>query len=182
MRRLKKNANINKNISLNNKLKQLNDIGQHKMYVLKCSTALSNYLMRNDREQEALNVMKRAFEHDFSKLTEEEFYGMAKFADEMQGLKDPNSKISIEKEHYINLHRNRNKHHPEYWKDINDMTELDIMELACDWCSRSEQFNTNVIEFLENGQKNRFNFPKDIYENIKKYLLIITEELKKERN
>lgn len=180
MRRLKKIANSNKNIPLNNKLKQLNDIGQHKIYVLKCSIALANYLMKNNREQEALNIMKRAFEHDFSKLTDEEFYGIAKFADEMQITKDSNN-ISEEKEYYINLHRDNNKHHPEYWTNIHDMTELDIMELACDWCSRSEQFNTDVIEFLEDGQKTRFHFPEHIYNNIEKYLLIITEELKKER-
>lgn len=180
MKRLKKKSNIDKNIPLENKLKQLNDIGQHKTYVLKCSTALANYLMENNREQDALNVMKRAFEHDFSKLTDEEFYGMAKFVNEMQVTTDSNSG-SEEKEYYIDLHRNNNKHHPEYWTNINDMTELDIMELACDWCSRSVQFNTDIIEFLEDVQETRFHFPEGIYNNIKKYLLIITEEVKKER-
>lgn len=181
MMRLKKNANIDTNISLENKLKQLNDIGEHKVYVLKCSTALANYLMKHNREQDALNVMKRAFEHDFSKLNKDEFYGMAKFADDMQALKDPKAKTSTEKEYYINIHRSRNKHHPEYWENLKEMTELDIMELACDWCSRSEQFQTNVIEFLETRQETQFHFPKDAYENIKKYLLIITDEIKKER-
>ena len=67
--------------------------------------------MENNREQDALNVMKRAFEHDFSKLTDEEFYGMAKFVNEMQVTTDSNS-VSEEKEYYIDLHRDNNKHHP----------------------------------------------------------------------
>ena len=52
MKRLKKKSNIDKNIPLENKLKQLNDIGQHKTYILTCSTALANYLMENNREQD----------------------------------------------------------------------------------------------------------------------------------
>ena len=32
----------------------------------------------------------------------------------------------------IELHWKNNSHHPEYHNDIYDMTELDLMEMACD--------------------------------------------------
>lgn len=181
MNRLKRLSNMGENISLTNKIKQLQDIGEHKIFVIKCCNLLAQYLLENGREKDALDIMKRGFSHDMSKLSEQEFYGMAEFADDMKSLKNSKEKISPEKEFIINIHRDNNKHHPEYWDNINDMTELDIMELACDWCARSEQFGTDVIEFLETRQETQFHFPKEIYNNIETYLKIIVKLIKKER-
>lgn len=180
MKRLTKLSQIDKNIPLKDKLTQLKDIGEHKIYMLKCCNLLAAYLFENQMEDIALELMKRGFSHDMSKLSDEEFYGMAKFANDMDALKDPKKQISSEKEIYINMHRDNNKHHPEFWDDITEMTTLDIMELCCDWCARSEQFKTDVIEFLQTRQKTQFNFPENIYREIEKYLLIIVDQIKKE--
>lgn len=175
MKRLIKHSEIDKNISLENKLKQLKDIIIHKEYIIESCGILAKYLFKTGRENEALDLMKRAFSHDISKLSDSEFYGMAKYVNEM-GLKNTNNDISTEKEKYINMHRNKNKHHPEYWDSPTEMYELDIMELVCDWFARSTQFNTNAIEFLYSQQETRFHFPKEIFNKIEKYLNILIQE------
>lgn len=161
-------------VSLENKLKQLNDISEHKILVFKYCSKLSNFLFEKNQDELALKLMTRGFSHDISKLNNDEFYGMAMFADDTKSLKDPKEKVSDEKEIYVNLHRDRNRHHPEYWDDADDMKLIDILELCCDWCARSEQFGTDVIEFLETRQDTQFNFSPEIYGEIKKYLILLT--------
>lgn len=36
----------------------------------------------------------------------------------------------------IETHWKNNRHHPEYFKDISNMEELDIIEMVCDWYAR----------------------------------------------
>lgn len=166
---------IDKNIPLEDKLKQLDDIGTHKQFVIEVSCQLSKYLMGENREEESLELMKRAFLHDISKLNDDEFYGMAKFADDTKALKDPKATISDEKQDVINLHWKRNEHHPEFWDDINKIDKISIMELACDWQARSKQFGTNSLEFLKERQDTRFHFPDEIYNDIENYLTVLNK-------
>lgn len=55
----------------------------------------------------------------------------------------------------IVLHKTSNSHHPEFWKNIADMPEIDIIEMCCDWrAANAAQQNTygefkNVLEFYE---------------------------------
>lgn len=180
-RLVKMSIDINKNITLNNKLKQLEDICIHKEYIMKATHIFCKYLFEINRDCDALQLLNRSFIHDISKTSKIEFYGFAKFAFDLDALKDPNRSILKEKEYYIDIHRSNNKHHPEYWDSILDMTELDIMELCVDWFARSWQFDTDVIEFLEIKQETQFHFPQNIYNKIKKYLLILKEQKNKER-
>ena len=170
------NKLIDKNVSLENKLTQLDDIYNHKQLVIETGFKLVKYLMKNNQDELALKLSKRLFVHDLSKIKEDEFYGMAKFADDVDALKDPKKQVESDKQLAINLHWERNSHHPEYWIDLNQMEDLDIMELAADWYARSEQFGTNMLEFLEIRNKDRFHFPQDIYDKIVGYYYIIKEE------
>lgn len=34
-----------------------------------------------------------------------------------------------------------NRHHPEYHSNPNDMTDIDIIEMVCDWTAMSEEFD-----------------------------------------
>ena len=176
MKRLIKHSEIDKNISLENKLKQLEDIIIHKKYIIETCGILAKYLFKNKREAEGLLLMERAFSHDMSKLSDSEFYGMAKYVNEMGLSNNTNNDISEEKEKFINMHRDNNKHHPEYWNSPTEMSELDIMELVCDWFARSTQFNTDVIEFLHSRQETQFHFPKEIFNKIENYLNILIHE------
>ena len=180
MKRLCNGTPIDKNISLENKLIQLDDIFNHKKIVTDICFELVKYFMKNGNDDLALQLSRRAFTHDLSKINEDEFYGMAKFATDTDALQDANKQLTSDKQLAINLHWDRNSHHPEYWTDINQITELDIIELACDWQSRSLQFGTDSLEFLKVRQENRFHFPQDVYDKIEYYLKLINEVIKKE--
>lgn len=180
-RLIKASTNVDRNIPLENKLKQLEDICIHKEYIIKTCHILCKYLFEIGKDEEALQLLERSFSHDMSKAGDVEFYGFAKFAFELDSLKDPNKEIPEEKEYYIDIHRKNNKHHPEYWGSTLDMTDLDIMELAIDWFARSWQFDNDPVEFLEIKQETKFHFPQSVYNKIKEYLLILKEQCKKER-
>ncbi len=40
----------------------------------------------------------------------------------------------------IDHHVTTNRHHPEFHSDLNDMTEVDLMEMVCDWTAMSQEF------------------------------------------
>lgn len=50
----------------------------------------------------------------------------------------------------MSKHYKTNKHHPEYWNDINDMDEESLIEMCCDWCAMSEEYHNSPIEWADN--------------------------------
>ncbi|MGN6544232.1 MAG: DUF5662 family protein [Aureliella sp.] len=40
----------------------------------------------------------------------------------------------------IEHHVTTNRHHPEYHADPNDMTDVDLIEMVCDWTAMSQEF------------------------------------------
>jgi Family of unknown function (DUF5662) len=40
-------------------------------------------------------------------------------------------------------HMSVNRHHPEFHADPNDMTEVDLIEMVCDWTAMSQEFDQN---------------------------------------
>ena len=43
------------------------------------------------------------------------------------------------------------------------MSDLDLMEMACDCFARSLQYNTDFLDFINKRQENRFKFPKEVF-------------------
>ena len=37
-------------------------------------------------------------------------------------------------------HVSHNRHHPEFHDDPNEMTDVDLIEMVCDWTAMSEEF------------------------------------------
>lgn len=58
------------------------------------------------------------------------------------------------KHHYTN-----NSHHPEYFKDITKMTNLDIAEMCADWLAMSEERGNSAVDWADKnvGTKWKFN-------------------------
>ena len=73
----------------------------------------------------------------------------------------------------IELHWKHNSHHPEYFENVEDMSELDIMEMCCDWHARSQQYGTDFLSFVKTRQENRFHFPETMFEKIWNYCVIL---------
>lgn len=144
----------------------------HKQYVLESARILSKYLIEHDNLDMALRLIERCSTHDMSKFSLEELKNLIKLSGN-ENFTNPSWKLSEEEKEIISVHWANNPHHPEHFKNINDMTELDIMEMACDCYSRSIEFNTDLMNFIEIRQKQRFKLPIEMYEKYKNYCLIL---------
>src|SRR5450755_1045681 len=52
----------------------------------------------------------------------------------------PADRLQLAVEH----HRRTNEHHPEYWGGIDNMPEIFVAEMVCDWYARSQEFGTDL--------------------------------------
>lgn len=145
----------------------------HKATLLSVAQKMVEYLFENERGGEAIELAKRCFVHDNSKLESEELYN---FAELMSQTKDSKRKpLTDNQKKLIELHWKNNRHHPEYHKHQEDMTEIDIMEMCCDWYARTVQFKTNFMEIVEAQQNERFHFDEETYKKIKMYCQILVK-------
>ena len=107
-------------------------------------------------------------QHDLSKFRPDEFYpmGYAKF----YVVSDKDRK-QINKA--IVLHRNRNKHHPEFWGVDAVMPEKYIIEMLADWMAMS-LYNTQSDDMTVWLENNIFRIQKimhpETFETLNKYL------------
>ena len=95
-----------------------------------------------DYEEELLT---RAEQHDASKFSTEEYipyvwlteYHRCRRADEP--FEYPEG-IRAQVREAINHHVTTNRHHAEYHADPNDMTDIDIIEMICDWTAMEHEY------------------------------------------
>lgn len=167
---------MNIDFNLKEALAQLEDTTTHKCYLLKSCSKMAKYFLEQGDKDLALNLMLRASVHDISKFKHNEFDALSKISNDMSCMTDAGQALSKAKEEAIKLHWANNPHHPEYWQDYRQMSELEIIEMVCDWHARSVQFGTDLLAFVKERQEKRFKFPEDIYEKILFYCNILLKE------
>lgn len=150
---------------------QIKDTIKHKEFMFVAGLKMFDFLESKD-EKLAIDFIRRVVIHDNSKFEDEELLGLASIANRC-ALTNPNVLLSNEQENIVKIHWKNNSHHPEYYEDVMDMSELDIIEMCCDWYARSLQYNTDLMEFVTIRQENRFHFPKEMYEKILYYCNIL---------
>lgn len=156
--------------------KMYQDTFIHKELVLLVCNKFATYLDKNELEEDAKSLRERAIIHDNSKiLNPSEFQALTGIINDKSCLKDASSKLSSFKQDAIELHWKHNSHHPEYFDNVEDMTRLDRIEMVCDWCARAIQYNTNLLEFVEKRQSDRFHFPELMFDEIYHYCKIILD-------
>lgn len=155
------------------KKKYLEDTISHKKYFFDSAYKISIYFLENDNEKMALDILRRAFVHDYSKLSSKEFNSFLVFEDYNNSLRDASVLYKKEEEVFLKEHWKNNKHHPEYWDNPSKMQEIDIVEMVCDWHARSVEYGTDLKEFVKTRQHNRFQFSDEMYEKINKYIEIL---------
>lgn len=145
----------------------------HKKYVLEAGQILIDYLFEQNRNDDAIALAYRCARHDESKLGNEEMQEFLKLPKEGLNMKFADMPLADNISNLIRVHWANNRHHPEFFHDYHNMSEMDIMEMVCDWYARSLQYGTNFKEFVQTRQKMRFKFDKDFFETVWKYCLII---------
>ena len=147
----------------------------HKKIVLDNCYLMAMYLMNKGKIEMGTQLLKRGCEHDNSKFDTEEFRRLSQILKSRKCFTDADSKLSPEEKKAIQYHWDHNRHHPEYFEDSSEMTELDTIEMVCDWFARSIQYGTDFIPFVKERQENRFHFSDKHFTKILKYCEIMEE-------
>ena len=153
---------------INKILNHIDETINHKQHVLESAKILSEYLVLNDKLDDAITLIIRCSVHDNSKFTKEERNSLLNIENK-DSLKDPRIKMDDKLKETLKIHWKNNSHHPEHYDDYSKMTEMDITEMACDWNARSMEYNTNLLKFVETRQNERFYFDEVLYLKLYKY-------------
>lgn len=165
---------------MNDTEKMYQDTFIHKEYVNYVINVFSTYLKSNNMAQDAIELKRLGIVHDNSKIkNKDEFRALTGIINDKSCLTNASSKLSSFKQDAIELHWKHNEHHPEHFSDIKEMNRLNRLEMVCDWAARALQYKTDLLEFVEKRQEERFHFPELIYDEIYHNCKIITELLKK---
>lgn len=76
----------------------------------------------------------------------------------------------------IHHHQTTNEHHPEFWAGgIKEMPDVYLAEFCCDIKSRSEEFGTDLRDWIDNTATQKWGFTKEdkIYKDIMRYVDIL---------
>ena len=79
----------------------------------------------------------------------------------------------------VHHHQTTNLHHPESFSGgIKDMPDVFLAEMVSDWKSRSEEFGTNLREWIDDVATKKWDFNKDdeIYKKIMKYVNLLCDQ------
>lgn len=156
--------------------KEMNDTLIHRACVMRSGQYLSTYLIHNNRSIDAIRLLGRCSVHDISKIQNtEEFISLASIIDEIEQMADVDHVQTDKQVDAKRLHWMHNSHHPEYYESPNDMSELDLLEMACDCHARSKQMGTDLIEFIDRQQEIRYKFDCEHFRKLRKYCIALQE-------
>lgn len=163
-------------IDTNKLSKEMNDALIHRACVMRSGQYLARYLIHRNRSVDAIRLIGRCSVHDISKIQNtEEFMSLASIVDDIDTMQNINHVLSAEQTEAIRLHWSRNSHHPEYYDNSNDMSDLDLLEMACDCHSRSKQFGTDLLDYINAQQELRFHFDTEHLSKLKAYCKALVE-------
>lgn len=156
-----------------NTFEHIQDTLIHKNLVVDSSLILVDYLLNQGRFEDAIQLARRCARHDNSKLELHEMSQFLKLPPEKDTMSCAKKEMPEYLKQIIAIHWSHNRHHPEFFDDYHDMSELDIMEMVCDWHARSKQFKTNFLDFVMIRQEKRFQFDEDFFEKVLFYCKIL---------
>jgi hypothetical protein len=117
-------------------------------------------------------LIANGFVHDVSKFSGIEFEFMA------PGTPTVEDQAKLKLKLAIYNHQKTNLHHPEAWSGgIKDMADVYTAEIVCDWKSRSQEFGTNLREWITTWAMKKWNFTEndEVYKKIMTYVDLICE-------
>ena len=156
--------------------KEMNDTLVHRACIMRSGEYLSKYLIHNNRSVDAIRLIGRCSVHDISKIQNtEEFMSLASIVDEINEMHNIDHCLSERQVAAVKLHWRRNSHHPEYYDNPNDMSDLDLLEMACDCHARSKQYGTDLLEYMDVQQNLRFHFDSEHLKKLRAYCVALVE-------
>jgi hypothetical protein len=133
---------------------------------------LGRRLMAQGRKDFGRLLIARGFAHDASK-----FHGIE--WDYLHAGPDvPAEALRLA----IAQHRRTNPHHPEFWGGLASMPEVFVAEMVCDWYARSQEFGTDLREWIEEEAVKNYQIDResDQYQWIRQFVdLLLRDSFKR---
>jgi hypothetical protein len=129
-----------------NPQEQLDNLVRHIELVRGACLLLGKRVMAQGRMEFGRLLVAHGFVHDASK-----FYGI-----EWDYLHAGPDVPADQLELAIKQHTRTNSHHPEYWGGFENMPEIGIAEMVCDWYARAQEFGTGLREWIQAEAIERF--------------------------
>ena len=101
---------------------------------------------RRDRQELGRILIAHGFTHDASKFQGIEWEYLH------AGRDVPKDCLELAMKH----HTRTNPHHPEYWGGFEQMPEVYVAEMACDWYARAMEFGTGLRDWIASTAVGRF--------------------------
>lgn len=136
----------------------------HIRHVQDLAWEMGNELIRQDKENLGRSLIHNSLSHDKSKFVGIEWEHLVR-GDELLN-------------ECIRHHNQTNPHHPEYWGGIQNMPDVYLAEMICDWVARSFELGTSVRDWIDKNASEKFgyNLNDEIYKKIKYFLDLIVEK------
>ena len=129
----------------------IDNLVRHIRLVQEATILLGERLIATGRKDFGRKVIACGFVHDASKWHGIEWDFLH------AGPDTPKEKL----EDAIRQHVQTNEHHPEAWGGINEMSELAVAEMCCDWYARAQEFGTGLREWIETTAKEKYGIAED---------------------
>ena len=116
-------------------------------------------------------LIANGYVHDTSKFYGIEFENLSHSTS--ANTKEENAKLKLRMA--LQHHCSTNSHHAEFWGGIKNMPRIAVGELVSDWKSRSEEFGTNLRDWINEEALKRWDFTKedDVYKEIMEFVDIL---------
>lgn len=126
----------------------LDNLSRHIHLVRSACSLLGRRLIDAGKDDFGRILIARGFVHDATK-----FYGVEwKYLHAGRDIPPDKLKEAIEQ------HVATNDHHPEFWGGIHNMPEIAMAEMVCDWYGRSQEFGTNLRDWIWEEATMKFDF------------------------
>lgn len=151
-------------------IKKVDILCRHIEEVQRNCKLLGERLIENGEEDIGLKLIANGLIHDASKFKGIEWEYL--FIDPENEEDEKNLSLAIEH------HNHTNFHHPEAWGGIKNMPSVYVAELVCDWKTRSSEFGSSLVDWINDKGAKRFSYTKrdKVYKEIMHYTNILLEE------
>jgi hypothetical protein len=154
---------------INDVIERINYVDRHIKNVKDNCFLLGIEIIKRGEIELGHKLIANGIIHDASKFSGIEFEYLSK-----EIPTEENAKLKMKMA--IHHHQKTNPHHIEYWSGgIKEIPKVYLCECICDWKSRSEEFGTNLREWIDEEALKRWDFTKDddVYKEIMEFVDIL---------
>ena len=161
-------------------LERLSELNRHITNVQESAYLLTERLVKRGQDRDrvlAHDLITNVQQHDHSKFNGIEWLYLH---DDVRdsGVTEADKKLNQNRFKMAwYQHVTTNEHHPEYWSGINNMPEVYIAEMVCDWKARSNEFGSDLREWIKTSATKRFGFKTagKTYKKIKEFVDLLLD-------